>query len=109
MSETYRIKCRDCGNELDIISPATLSCNKCGCGTHIFEQTMKFTCFYKHEQVGKKSAPCMKCINVERTMWRNFAPSKHIGDEANRMPETKTIGSKTVKTKSGIKRRKKKK
>jgi hypothetical protein len=70
---------------------------------------MKFKCFYGHEHVGKKSSPnCKKCLNVERTMYRTFEPSKQIGDEANRMPVVDKVESKVVKTKSGIKRRKRK-
>ena len=119
MNEIYEMVCDDCGNKVPIVSPATLSCQKCGCGTHTFKQTMIFECFYGHKHVGKKSNPlCSECLNVERTMWRKFRPSQQIGDEENRMPETKKVESKVVepkkarkkkvvKTKSGIKKRKK--
>ena len=107
MTELYAIKCSDCNFETEVVSPATLTCTKCGCGTQIFKKTMKFKCFYGHEHVGKKSNPlCKECINVERTMYRLFEPSKHIGDEENRMPVDKKVEKTVVKTKSGLKRRK---
>lgn len=116
MNEIFLAECEDCGDKIEVISPATFTCNKCGCGTFKFKQTMVFECFHKHIHVGKKTNPnCEKCLNAERTMWRTFKLSRQIGDGTNRMPEDKKVEKKVIRrkkkatvTKSGLKRRKKK-
>ena len=114
MSEIFEIICEDCGNQVEIISPATLTCTKCGCGTHKFPTEMDFECFYKHKRRATVSAPCKECMNVERTMWRRFERVKSkSADPSHKKAEPQQkkpveVKSKTTTTKTGIKRRKKK-
>ena len=106
--EIFAATCEECGNELEIVSPATLSCNVCGCGSHRFPTTMEFECFYKHKQVGNVSKVCSECINVERTMYRTFK-RKQKAEVAKKKPAAPRKRPATKTTKSGIKRRVKKK
>lgn len=106
MSEVFKIKCLDCGKEIEVISPATLNCQNCGGGEHEFEKEMYFECFYKHPHIGKKSNPqCEGCIVVERTMFRTFRVNKQIGSEDNKMPIEDKVEKKVITTRSGLKKR----
>lgn len=114
-SKAYEVTCQDCGEKMTVHSPATLTCQKCGGGTFAFKQQMLFHCLHGHLHIGKVSvANCPECTNADRSLWRRFEPNKGVGDEDNRMPEVDEVHAeapkpKTVKTKSGIKRRRKKK
>lgn len=117
MSNHYLAKCRDCGNEFLIGSPATMVCQKCGCGTLVFEQKMRFKCFKGHEYISEVSNPqCDKCYGDKRNVYRTFEPETpitrvkeavkkvaHVGDKGNTFPEVKSINKPIIK-----KRRKKK-
>ena len=113
MTEIFKIVCEgeNCNNEIEIVSPATLSCNKCGCGNHKFPVEMEFKCFYGHKHTGRVSKVCKECINVERTMYRTFVAKKKVEkkqeEKKSAAPKKRTAAAKTTTTKSGIKRRKK--
>ena len=53
----FKMVCEDCGNVVEITSPATLSCNACGCGRHKFPFKMEFECFYKHKRDKVQDSP----------------------------------------------------
>ena len=100
--ETFEIICSDCDNRVEVVSPSTLTCNECGCGTHKFHRDMEIKCFYGHTQIGREAKPCKECINTERSMYRTFKRAKGGDPEIADDPKSRT---KAKTTKTGIKRR----
>lgn len=104
MTESYKVKCDHCDTEMQVTSPASLSCNNCGGGKLWFEKTMVFKCIRGHVYQGKCSNDaCEECIHNERTAYRTFELSKQVGDEENKFPVEKTISGKT--TRSGVRKK----
>ena len=101
--ETFEIICSDCDNRVEVVSPSTLTCNSCGCGTHRFAKEMEIKCFYGHIQIGREAKPCKECINTERTMYRTFKRAKGSDPEITGDPKPRT---RTKPKTTGIKRRK---
>ncbi len=103
--ETFEIICNDCGNRVEVVSPSTLTCNKCGCGTHRFHRDMEIKCFYGHIQIGRESKPCKECINTERTMYRTFKRARGSDPETSPPDDKQKKKTKAKTTRPGIKRR----
>ena len=75
--QIFKVKCVDCGEKHEIVSPAHLICQKCGSGQLEFKNAVIFKCHKGHEQRGKiVDEVCKECFSFEQRPFRNFESLK---------------------------------